>query len=116
MRHAIHAALARPAAHPGRCATGVSGCRIHMPVGTPAELVGSTPAASCSGDSPPMPSAPPIRLRAAGRRRFWGVSLSALIVMAAVSTGRLRRFERFALALVFFSLLLVRYFLRFTRS
>src|SRR3984893_320468 len=42
-----------------------------------------------------------------GVANFWGVSLSALIVMAAVSTGNFRRFEGFALALVFFSLLLV---------
>src|SRR6202165_3063444 len=42
-----------------------------------------------------------------GISKFWGVSISALIVMAAVSTGSFRRFERFALALVFFSLLLV---------
>src|ERR1700676_288987 len=42
-----------------------------------------------------------------GVSKFWGVSISALIVMAAVSTGNFRRFERFALALVFFSLLLV---------
>src|ERR1700687_3990912 len=42
-----------------------------------------------------------------GVSKFWGVSISALMVMAAVSTGSFRRFERFALALVFFSLLLV---------
>jgi Mn2+/Fe2+ NRAMP family transporter len=42
-----------------------------------------------------------------GVSEFWGVSISALIVMAAVSSGSFRRFERFALALVFFSLLLV---------
>ena len=42
-----------------------------------------------------------------GVSKFWGVSISALIVMAAVSTGNFRRFEGFALALVFFSLLLV---------
>ena len=42
-----------------------------------------------------------------GVSKFWGVSISALIVVAAVSTGNFRRFEGFALALVFFSLLLV---------
>ena len=42
-----------------------------------------------------------------GISKFWGVSISALIVMAAASTGNFRRFEGFALALVFFSLLLV---------
>jgi Mn2+/Fe2+ NRAMP family transporter len=38
--------------------------------------------------------------------KFWG-AISALVIMASVSTGDLRRFERFALALVFGSLLLV---------
>jgi Mn2+/Fe2+ NRAMP family transporter len=42
-----------------------------------------------------------------GVSKFWGVSISALVVMAAASTGSFRRFEGFALALVFFSLLLV---------
>jgi Mn2+/Fe2+ NRAMP family transporter len=42
-----------------------------------------------------------------GISKFWGVSISALIVMAAASTGNFRRFEGFALALVFFSLLLM---------
>src|SRR6202521_3615495 len=42
-----------------------------------------------------------------GISKFWGVSISALIVMAAASTGNFRRFEGFALALVFFSLSLV---------
>jgi Mn2+/Fe2+ NRAMP family transporter len=42
-----------------------------------------------------------------GISKFWGVSIAALIVMAAASTGNFRRFEGFALALVFFSLLLV---------
>jgi Mn2+/Fe2+ NRAMP family transporter len=36
-----------------------------------------------------------------------GVALSALLIVAAVSTGNFRRFERFAMALVFASLLLV---------
>ncbi len=42
-----------------------------------------------------------------GVSKVWGVSISALVVMAAASTGSFRRFEGFALALVFFSLLLV---------
>jgi Mn2+/Fe2+ NRAMP family transporter len=42
-----------------------------------------------------------------GLSQFWGVLASAAIVMAAVSTGNFRRFERFAIALVFGSLLLV---------
>jgi Mn2+/Fe2+ NRAMP family transporter len=42
-----------------------------------------------------------------GLSQFWGVLASAAIVMAAVSTGDFRRFERFAIALVFGSLLLV---------
>jgi Mn2+/Fe2+ NRAMP family transporter len=42
-----------------------------------------------------------------GLSQFWGVLVSAAIVMAAVSTGNFRRFERFAIALVFGSLLLV---------
>jgi len=42
-----------------------------------------------------------------GFSQFWGVLASAAIVMAAVSTGSFRRFERFALFLVFGSLLLV---------
>jgi len=40
-----------------------------------------------------------------------GVALSALLIMAAVSTGSFRRFERFSMALVFGSLLLVPVFL-----
>ena len=36
-----------------------------------------------------------------------GVAVSALLIVAAVSTGNFRRFERFAMALVFASLLLV---------
>jgi NRAMP (natural resistance-associated macrophage protein)-like metal ion transporter len=42
-----------------------------------------------------------------GISKFWGVSISALLIMAAASTGDFRRFERFALVLVFGSLLLV---------
>jgi len=46
-----------------------------------------------------------------GVPKGWGVAASALTVMAAVSTGDFRRFERFALALVLGSLLLVPVFL-----
>jgi Mn2+/Fe2+ NRAMP family transporter len=42
-----------------------------------------------------------------GVPKFWGIGISALVIMASVSTGDLRRFERFALVLVFGSLLLV---------
>src|ERR1700758_2027876 len=42
-----------------------------------------------------------------GFSQFWGVLASAAIILAAVSTGSFRRFERFALLLVFASLLLV---------
>ncbi len=42
-----------------------------------------------------------------GVPRLWGIGISALVIMASVSTGDLRRFERFALVLVFGSLLLV---------
>jgi Mn2+/Fe2+ NRAMP family transporter len=42
-----------------------------------------------------------------GVRKLWGIGISALVIMASVSTGDLRRFERFALVLVFGSLLLV---------
>lgn len=42
-----------------------------------------------------------------GLSQFWGVLASACIVMVAVSTGDFRRFERFAIALVAGSLLLV---------
>jgi NRAMP (natural resistance-associated macrophage protein)-like metal ion transporter len=42
-----------------------------------------------------------------GIPKLWGVGISALVIMASVSTGDLRRFERFALVLVFGSLLLV---------
>jgi Mn2+/Fe2+ NRAMP family transporter len=42
-----------------------------------------------------------------GFSQFWGVLASAAIIVAAVSTGSFRRFEQFALLLVFASLLLV---------
>ena len=42
-----------------------------------------------------------------GVPRIWGIAVSALVIMAVASTGNFRRFERFALALVFGSLLLV---------
>ena len=42
-----------------------------------------------------------------GVRKFWGIGISAIVIMASVSTGDLRRFERFALVLVLGSLLLV---------
>jgi Mn2+/Fe2+ NRAMP family transporter len=42
-----------------------------------------------------------------GVSKFWGVSLSALVIIGAASTGNFRRFERFSLVLVFASLLLV---------
>jgi Mn2+/Fe2+ NRAMP family transporter len=42
-----------------------------------------------------------------GVSRIWGVSISALIIIAAASTGDFRRFERFSMFLVFASLLLV---------
>jgi NRAMP (natural resistance-associated macrophage protein)-like metal ion transporter len=42
-----------------------------------------------------------------GVSKFWGVSLSALIIIGAATTGDFRRFERFSLVLVFGSLLLV---------
>jgi Mn2+/Fe2+ NRAMP family transporter len=46
-----------------------------------------------------------------GVSKFWGIAISAFIIMAAASTGDFRRFERFALFLVFGSLLLVPVFL-----
>src|ERR1700737_4715480 len=46
-----------------------------------------------------------------GVSKIWGVIGSAAIIMVAASTGDFRRFERFALALVFGSLLLVPVFL-----
>jgi NRAMP (natural resistance-associated macrophage protein)-like metal ion transporter len=42
-----------------------------------------------------------------GISKIWGVVVSAVIIMAAASTGDFRRFERFSLVLVFGSLLLV---------
>ena len=42
-----------------------------------------------------------------GVSRVWGVGISALIIIGAASTGDFRRFERFAMFLVFASLLLV---------
>jgi Mn2+/Fe2+ NRAMP family transporter len=42
-----------------------------------------------------------------GIPKIWGIIVSAVILMAVASTGDFRRFERFALALVFGSLLLV---------
>jgi NRAMP (natural resistance-associated macrophage protein)-like metal ion transporter len=42
-----------------------------------------------------------------GVPKVWGVMASAVLVMMAASTGDFRRFERFSLTLVFFSLLLV---------
>ena len=41
-----------------------------------------------------------------GVPRVWGVAVAAGIIIAAASTGSFRRFERFSLALCFFSLLL----------
>jgi Mn2+/Fe2+ NRAMP family transporter len=46
-----------------------------------------------------------------GVSKLVGVALSALLVMGAASTGNFRRFERFSLALVFGSLVLVPIFL-----
>ena len=46
-----------------------------------------------------------------GVPKTWGLAGAAVMIMAAVSTGDFRRFERFALALVFGSLLLVPVFL-----
>ncbi|HEX2939668.1 MAG TPA: NRAMP family divalent metal transporter [Rhodopila sp.] len=46
-----------------------------------------------------------------GVPRAWGIMVAAGIVIAAASTGSFRRFERFSLALCFFSLLLVPLFL-----
>ena len=46
-----------------------------------------------------------------GVPRVWGIAVAAGIVIAAASTGSFRRFERFSLALCFFSLLLVPVFL-----
>jgi Mn2+/Fe2+ NRAMP family transporter len=46
-----------------------------------------------------------------GVPKTWGLAAAAVMIMGAVSTGDFRRFERFALALVFGSLLLVPVFL-----
>jgi Mn2+/Fe2+ NRAMP family transporter len=46
-----------------------------------------------------------------GVPRAWGVVVAAGVIIAAASTGSFRRFERFSLALCFFSLLLVPVFL-----
>ena len=46
-----------------------------------------------------------------GVPRVWGILVAAGVVIAAASTGSFRRFERFSLALCFFSLLLVPVFL-----
>ena len=46
-----------------------------------------------------------------GVSKFWGITLSALVIVGAASTGDFRRFERFSLILVFASLLLVPLFL-----
>jgi len=48
-----------------------------------------------------------LALRYLGLPQFWGVLASAAIIMIAVSTGNFRRFERFGIALVAGSLLLV---------
>ena len=42
-----------------------------------------------------------------GMPKTWGVAASALLIIAAVSTGEFRRFERFALTLVVGSLILI---------
>ena len=46
-----------------------------------------------------------------GVPRIWGIAVAAGIVISAASTGSFRRFERFSLALCFFSLLLVPIFM-----
>src|SRR5271163_3139981 len=46
-----------------------------------------------------------------GVPRVWGILVAAGVIVAAASTGSFRRFERFSLALCFFSLLLVPVFL-----
>src|ERR1700677_517245 len=42
-----------------------------------------------------------------GLPKFWGVAVTAALVIASVSTGSFRRFERFAMLLVLGSLLLI---------
>jgi Mn2+/Fe2+ NRAMP family transporter len=46
-----------------------------------------------------------------GVPRPWGIAVAAGVIVAAASTGSFRRFERFSLALCFFSLLLVPIFM-----
>src|SRR6202051_2439017 len=46
-----------------------------------------------------------------GVPRPWGIAVAAAVIIAAASTGSFRRFERFSLALCFFSLLLVPIFM-----
>src|SRR5580693_5216960 len=46
-----------------------------------------------------------------GVPRVWGIVVAAGVIVAAASTGSFRRFERFSLALCFFSVLLVPVFL-----
>src|ERR1017187_1805630 len=46
-----------------------------------------------------------------GVPRPWGIVMAAGVIIAAASTGSFRRFERFSLALCFFSLLLVPVFM-----
>ncbi|MBV8649263.1 NRAMP family divalent metal transporter [Paludibacterium sp.] len=48
-----------------------------------------------------------LALQYLGLPKLWGVLASAALVMAAASTGDFRRFERFSMILVIFSLLLV---------
>ncbi len=52
-----------------------------------------------------------LALKYLGLSEVWGVIASAVLVMAAASTGDFRRFERFSLVLVFGSLLLIPIFL-----
>ncbi|MDP8985130.1 MAG: divalent metal cation transporter [Pseudomonadota bacterium] len=52
-----------------------------------------------------------IGLGVLGVPKTWGLATAAVLIMGAVSTGDFRRFERFALILVFGSLLLVPVFL-----
>jgi len=48
-----------------------------------------------------------LALQFLGVSKLWGVVVAAILVMLAASTGDFRRFERFSMALVFASLLLV---------
>ncbi|WP_047248762.1 Nramp family divalent metal transporter [Chromobacterium subtsugae] len=52
-----------------------------------------------------------LALQYLGLPKEWGVVAAALLVMAAASTGDFRRFERFSMILVVFSLLLVPVFM-----